>query len=267
MLGSQLIGALLFISGMIQNFWVLQGLATVISFGVPFFIYKAVTKEKIADIIPLKNPGATNVFLTVCMSLFAVPPMMLVSAASSVFFENNASVFLEEMKSFPVSAAIITAAVLPALFEEISFRGVVLKNLSPLGIKKAAVFSGFLFALMHMDPQQFPYAFIMGVFLACLVWYTRSVLTAVLSHFCVNAASIFIGYFSSGDEIPFPFVPALIISVPAFFFAMKFFISHNKTRITDEMPLDEKTADHKILTWELWFAVIFYVLIAVRIFI
>ena len=169
----------------------------------------------------------------------------------------------DEMQSFPVAAALFAAAFLPAVLEETAFRGIVLSELNGLGIKKAALISGFFFAVMHMDLQQFLYAFLVGFLFAYMVRYTRSVLAVVISHFTVNASAVFIGYAApaAGGGASFPLIPALLVSVPALIFAARYFLTHNKNRFTEEIPLEENDKKKRILTWEFWAVCVAYLAI------
>ena len=266
----QLLGVLIYFAavffenatGIKTNFQYLQAVTLILAFGVPFLLYFKITRQKISETIPLKRLEPGNVLLITAMSIFAVPAVMVVSAASSFFFENNAAVFLDEMTALPALTAILIAALIPAVFEEFIFRGVLLHELNSLSIKKTAVLSGFFFGLMHMDLQQFPYAIIMGFFFAYLVYYTKSIFAPVLSHFAVNAASVVTGYASGGGDVPFPIIPALIVSVPAFIFTYKYFISRNGKNVTEEIILSENENAQKIPTWEFWALIAVYLIVA-----
>lgn len=81
-------------------------------------------------------------------------------------------------------------AVLPPLAEEFSFRGVVFGLLRPYGKRIAIIGSAFVFAIMHGNLTQIPFAFIGGLFFGVLVAETGSIWPAVFLHFLNNAASV-----------------------------------------------------------------------------
>ncbi len=81
-------------------------------------------------------------------------------------------------------------AILPAIAEEIAFRGVVFGLLRPYG-KIIAIFgSAFVFGIMHGNLLQIPFAFIGGLFFGWLLEETGSILPCILLHFCNNSLSV-----------------------------------------------------------------------------
>ena len=81
-------------------------------------------------------------------------------------------------------------AILPALAEEIAFRGVVFGLLRPYGKTIAVVGSAFIFGIMHGNLLQIPFAFIGGLFFGWLLAETGSILPCMLLHFCNNGLSV-----------------------------------------------------------------------------
>ena len=86
-------------------------------------------------------------------------------------------------------------AVIPAICEELLFRGVIFRGLldkyKPVS---AMLIGGALFMLMHGSLQQSLYQFILGVVL-CLVYYlTKNIFYPMLLHFLNNAVVIFCDY-------------------------------------------------------------------------
>lgn len=85
---------------------------------------------------------------------------------------------------------IITAALLPAIFEEIIFRGALLGAMRPFGDKLAVVLSALFFGLAHGNIFQFTYTFILGLFLGYIFIRTNSLKSTMIYHFLVNGASV-----------------------------------------------------------------------------
>ena len=83
------------------------------------------------------------------------------------------------------SAIAIAAA--PALFEEVTVRGVLLPSLRPsLGATGAVVVSAAVFALMHDDPYRFAFTFAVGAALGALRLRTGSLWVVILAHGSLN---------------------------------------------------------------------------------
>ena len=92
-------------------------------------------------------------------------------------------------------AAILLDAAVPALCEELFFRGAIFSTLRPMG-RRAAVFgSALLFALMHANPAQIPYAMVAGLLLGLLYELSGSLLFPILFHFTNNLISLFMHFF------------------------------------------------------------------------
>lgn len=95
---------------------------------------------------------------------------------------------------------IISTAVVPALVEEFAMRGAVLGALRKFGDGFAIFVSSIIFALMHGNLVQIPFAFIVGLGLGYAVVKTGSVWTGVVIHFINNFISILLDTFISSTN-------------------------------------------------------------------
>ena len=89
---------------------------------------------------------------------------------------------------------LFTTALIPAICEEFLFRGVILNGLRKYGVWTAVFVSATFFSLMHMNLQQIPYTFILGVIIGFVVYYTRNLGLGMLMHFANNALVLIISY-------------------------------------------------------------------------
>lgn len=87
---------------------------------------------------------------------------------------------------------IIGTAIVPAICEEFLFRGLILFALLPYGKKPAILGSAIMFSLMHQNPAQILYTFVLGVVFAYLAIETKSIWTGIIVHFVNNLVSVFI---------------------------------------------------------------------------
>lgn len=81
-------------------------------------------------------------------------------------------------------------ALLPAIFEELAFRHVILTNLLPYGKWGAIICSSLLFGIVHIDPPRVIFATIFGLLLAICREYTGSLIVPMIIHFINNAISV-----------------------------------------------------------------------------
>lgn len=99
-----------------------------------------------------------------------------------------------------VIPALFVMAVLPAVFEELLFRGLMLscceKNMGSVGI----IFTiGLCFALFHGSPEQTVYQFIAGCAFTFLAIRSGSILPSILMHFLNNAVIVLLQAFGAFD--------------------------------------------------------------------
>ncbi len=93
---------------------------------------------------------------------------------------------------------LLAIAVLPALLEEMVFRGYVLRAFRPYGDWFAVMISALLFSLMHGNILQIPFALLVGILLGWLYVMTENIWIPVAVHFANNAMSVLLEYFSFG---------------------------------------------------------------------
>ena len=80
----------------------------------------------------------------------------------------------------------IAIAVVPALVEEFAIRGAVMQPLRKYGDWFAIIASSIVFAVLHCNLIQAPFALIAGIGIGYAVCITESLWTGVIIHFCNN---------------------------------------------------------------------------------
>jgi sodium transport system permease protein len=86
---------------------------------------------------------------------------------------------------------LVLIAVGPAVCEEILFRGPILRGLRErLGPAQAIVATALLFGIFHLDIYRLIPATLLGILLGYLAHASRSVVPAMLAHFCNNATLV-----------------------------------------------------------------------------
>lgn len=97
---------------------------------------------------------------------------------------------------FSFALNLFTIAVLPALLEEMIWRGYILRSLRAYGDGFAVVISAMLFGLMHGNLRQIPFAFIVGLCLGFLYVCTNNIWIPIVVHFLNNGISVMMEYTS-----------------------------------------------------------------------
>lgn len=126
-------------------------------------------------------------------------------------------------------------AVVPALCEEVLFRGYILHAFEKSwGIITAVVVSGLIFGLFHLQlPNLLPLA-TLGIMLALMTWFSGSLWPAIVAHFLNNGAAVVLA--SSFPELAFnemtaeslPPVWILILSIVLTVFVIRYMMKQSQ---------------------------------------
>lgn len=86
--------------------------------------------------------------------------------------------------------AIIVIGVFPSVFEELMFRGIMLRGYETLGKFAAIAITGIMFGFLHMSFANFPALILLGIVLGYVVYRSDSVYTGMLYHFIHNSIAV-----------------------------------------------------------------------------
>ena len=241
---------------------------------IPFVFYLLFTKQKPTDALLLKIPSTKNILLSVALGIALIPIMILcitlLSILRSLIFP---SVDMDIVATAPsLGAVIIFGAVFASVFEEIWFRGIIYDQYhghrQGASIGKTALVTSLFFGLMHGDIVQVSYAIPIGMILAYLLYYTRSIWIPITTHFVINALSLSLNfidtpessyaqnyvsvygdyYYQAADgmlAMVVLFGGASLVMIPAVILCLKKFKKYHATNL-----LNEKTSSNTIETVE-----------------
>ena len=135
---------------------------------------------------------------------------------------------LPSLNGFGVVGVILTVAVLPAVFEEIFFRGVLLNGCKAFSGIGAALVCGGIFALYHQNPAQTIYQFCCGFAFALVALRSGSVLPTVITHFLNNALIILLTKFGITSYTTPVYIVILCVSIPCLLVALGYLLFVDK---------------------------------------
>lgn len=92
---------------------------------------------------------------------------------------------------------VVFVALLPAIFEEFIFRGIIYNGLRSKGFWFASIISALMFALIHLSIEQFVFPIVMGLVFALILEKTGSILYTMITHFCNNFIVVLISYIAT----------------------------------------------------------------------
>ncbi|WP_405725024.1 CPBP family intramembrane glutamic endopeptidase [Anaerotignum sp.] len=222
-------------------------LAQLISFLPPMAFYFFYTKKDIRQTLRLRPLGWKNVLLILSFGISIQPVMSLLSYLMSLFFPNPVEQSIEGIQQSGVILSMLSVAVLPAFLEEIFSRGILLSGYQFLGRWKAALVCALLFGLLHMNPQQLPYAFVVGFIFCFLVERTDSLFASILPHMIINGTTVVSIFTQNAATAPLEMSSSAILvtllvmalfSIPWLAFLLYLFLKVNPPRaelcLTDE---------------------------------
>lgn len=161
---------------------------------VPGLLYCILKKISIRELIPFKKMKL-SVWILVIVCTYLMYPLMVVLNAVSLFFVKSATAeMINVLSGQGIVFATLFMAVLPAFVEEFIFRGILFGTYKKSKMLPAIFLSAFLFGCMHMNLNQFFYAFALGIYLAFLVEATGSILSSMLAHFTINFTAVALNF-------------------------------------------------------------------------
>ena len=196
----------------------IQGLVSVGMFVIPAvlfaYFFKTEDDGKIAGFLMLdKKPKVSSLLICVAIGLCIIPFIAWIGEVNSAVelpeslkwlgdTDDSVSQTLEKMMKGPLVVQILVIAVLPALSEELYFRGVIQNrilgatNIKPWG---CVLITGFIFSAIHFQFSGFLPRFLLGCMLGFMLVLTKSLWTPVVCHFINNLLAVMSGYFYDGD--------------------------------------------------------------------
>lgn len=192
--GSMLVGIAMSILQLPMEYSVI--VTEVLFLVIPAIIYLIAAKLPVKKTLKLNTLSLPAIMICLLIGILLYPMSLFLGTLAQLFFHNYLQDAVLTMQSMPLWAFILTIAVTPAICEELAMRGVVFSGYGRINMKKAALMNGLLFGILHLNFQQFFYAFLIGVILAYMVDSTRSLYSSMLAHFACNGVSALISYFA-----------------------------------------------------------------------
>ncbi|WP_055665102.1 CPBP family intramembrane glutamic endopeptidase [Desnuesiella massiliensis] len=162
---------------------------------IPSLIYFLITGLPIKETLRLNKLKGDEIFKIILIALLSQPVAWFLSFLSSLFFNNDVAEVFKAMQGISYVSMLIVMALTPAICEEITMRGIVLSGYDNKSNFKAAMMSGLIFGMLHLNGQQFLYAFVLGILFGYLVRITNSIFATMLCHFTFNGIQVTMQYF------------------------------------------------------------------------
>lgn len=161
---------------------------------LPAFFYCRRRGGRVRDYVPYRKINIATIVLVVICTYLMYPLIIVLNAISMIFTTSGSMAVMDMMQGQSFFLSLLFTAILPACVEEFLFRGVLFSTYKKSRMLPAIFLSGFLFGCMHMNLNQFMYAFALGVYLAFLVEATGSIFSSMLAHFTLNFTSVVLSF-------------------------------------------------------------------------
>ncbi len=224
-----------------------------ISLFIPIVIYFFSARQKISQVLLIKKISKKNLCLLILFAFSIQPVMEIFSMLSAIFAKNPTQNLTAILETKPLWLIIFSMAIMPAIFEETIFRGIILSGYRNVNRRLAFFLNGLIFAAIHLNFQQFLYAMMMGIIFSILVFYTQSIFSSILVHFIFNATQLIFAFYKLEFRNIFIFG---MIFAPISFFLFRAIIKN----CTIEMSENEEGEKILTLPLVLYFAFAFYIM-------
>lgn len=163
-----------------------------------------------------------------------------------IFGYQSAEIALPSLNGMGIVGVLLVVAVLPAVFEEWIFRGLLLRGMkTSFGTVGTVLIGGALFALYHQNPAQTAYQFCCGAAFTLVALRAGSFLPTVLSHF-VNNALIIVLYKFGVTQFSMPiYAIILCVSGVCLIFALLWLLVWDKGKTENVSKTEEASAERK----------------------
>ena len=170
-------------------------------FGIFLLFAKKTKQGNIYESFNLKKPvPKVDVALMLVIALVCITSFVLLQECSVQLFirmgyyEPDANFRIPNVAVFLMF--LITMAVLPAIVEELLFRGLIMQHLMKYGNVVAVIGSAIMFSFFHLNPSQTVYQFILGIVLAIIYIRTKNMWYPIILHFINNALIVTYAYYT-----------------------------------------------------------------------
>lgn len=160
-------------------------------FAIPMLVYLCFVEKSFKEKARFKKLSFPNIILCVIL-FFCIRPVLSFFNAFSMLYSDNVVVteLFNISDETPFLVGLFAIAVSPAVLEELTYRGGyynTYRKVRPLG---AVLLSGLIFGIIHLNLNQFTYAFVLGCIFALIVEATDTTLSTMIIHFLINCQTI-----------------------------------------------------------------------------
>lgn len=229
-------------------------LLEVIIFAFPCIIFTRLFPQKPENTLKISLFGASKLFLAFVASLLLILGSIFYAFFFSGVTDGDSTFTLYNVftakRSDLVSDNIylvLIYALLPAVFEEFTFRGVICSGYEKSSTIYSIIMSSLFFGMIHFDLTMLPFYIFAGAVLGIVLYASGSIFVPIIVHFAFNLffifASDYVNAFVSANRSFAFFVIGILFFVLAFLFCGECKSIYKKKALN--APLDENRSAAK----------------------
>ncbi len=170
--------------------------------------FSLTTRPALTYLLPIKYERQTiiAIFLSVILALLLIPTTLAVSQMLQALYPMSSEVqeklagFMNTTDSISIPLLLLLLGVLPAVCEELTFRGFILSGLRHWGSRRRAIIlTAIFFGVIHGMVHQSINATFLGVILGYIAVRTNSIWPCMAYHATNNIAALLMGLYSKGE--------------------------------------------------------------------
>ncbi|MBR2969653.1 MAG: CPBP family intramembrane metalloprotease [Clostridia bacterium] len=195
--------------------------------------------------------------LLAILSFFALYPIITIIDIEIIKLGFKPSSLPYDLNTTNYFISIVSLVILPAIMEELLFRGIIARGLKKHGKTFSIIISAIMFSIFHMSISQTIYPLLIGLVLAVVMYNEENIIYPILIHATNNLLSLTLQYF----ELPLYFdhwtyiLIAVVLAVIFLSTVIYFMIKGNK----NSKQIKLSTKDKIFLTISLVFMIIIWI--------
>lgn len=165
--------------------------------GICWMVFKKADFKEVLGFCPV---SWENLKMAVCVLVCAYPAIVLLNMISMLFVRNVMTSVISSVMGLGLWPSLVIMALMPAFNEEFLCRSLLYQAYRPVSKFGGALLSAFIFGLLHLNFNQMPYAFYVGIVFALMVEATGSVYTSMIMHFLLNGFNVGLNFIVGGSR-------------------------------------------------------------------
>lgn len=198
------IATILTIAEVLPSGWNLESVIPYLIFFIVGLLILRKERISVLRILPYNRGLRWQTALLIVLLVFLLMPLSEILSQLGAFVFGDMTGLAEQTGLYsdsPFFVTLFSVAMVPAIFEELYFRGFFYGAYCRAGgVRFAILLTAVLFGLFHANFQQALYAFVIGVVIAVLRELTGSIWAGMLYHFANNGFSVVMSRVDSGGS-------------------------------------------------------------------